>query len=95
MDAYGQDKVFIADVKQEEGDALETREIINVRNVHKTYLLGLEGVTALRGSDIHKSKVSHSASMKENSLSSLALVVVVRPPFLTYLAASTYPPRVM
>lgn len=26
------------------------QNIIEVRNVHKTYLLGLEGVTALRGS---------------------------------------------
>jgi hypothetical protein len=28
---------------------LYERPIIEVRNVHKTYLLGLEGVTALRG----------------------------------------------
>ncbi len=27
----------------------DLEEIIQVRNVHKTYLLGVEGVTALRG----------------------------------------------
>lgn len=27
----------------------DAQDIIQVRNVHKTYLLGLEGVTALRG----------------------------------------------
>lgn len=43
MDVYdsGQEK---ADLKRD-----NSRAIISVRNVHKTYLLGLEGVTALRG----------------------------------------------
>lgn len=41
----------VYDSSQEKGDMKfdVARDIISVRNVHKTYLLGLEGVTALRG----------------------------------------------
>lgn len=43
------DKDLNGDEKFVQEINLNERPIIEVRNVHKTYLLGLEGVTALRG----------------------------------------------
>lgn len=36
-------------VKQDVEKSYDPEKIISVKNVHKTYLLGVEGVTALRG----------------------------------------------
>lgn len=41
------------------------KRVIEVRNVHKTYLLGLEGVTALRGTFFCNSGVTFDVYEKE------------------------------
>ena len=45
--AIDQKDDYVSDSKTIDGE--ETEEILRMRNVHKTYLLGLEGVPALRG----------------------------------------------
>lgn len=48
---YEDDNDAIDDYESEEDDHIkeDTKEVIKLVNVHKTYLLGLEGVPALRG----------------------------------------------
>jgi len=75
------------DSDSDNGEIDETsREVIKIVNVHKTYLLGIEGVPALRGVNV---------TVQEGEFISSVLPVVVRPLSSTSLELLTSPPRVM
>lgn len=47
---YGQSDNYFGDIRLKETDVLheEADVIVSMKNVHKTYLLGVEGIPALR-----------------------------------------------
>jgi len=84
------DSEYYGKIRLDDDEMLETdaeRVIVSMRNIHKTYLLGVEGVPALRGVT--------ATIYKGEFVSSSVLLVVVKQQCLTLLVRLIDQPRVI